>query len=432
MNPLAVVGRAAFAMCGAVGALALFATQAIAGGLRGPFYPRQLVRQMVEIGFFSLPVVGLTAIFTGMVLALQSYTGFSRFEAASAIPTIVVLSMTRELGPVLAGLMVAGRVGAAMAAEIGTMRVTEQIDALTTLSTDPLRYLVFPRLLAGLLMLPLLVLVADVIGVMGGFLVSVYKLGFAPDRVHQPDFQLSRAEDVDFGPGEGRRVRLHRRPDGLLSGLPFARAAPRASVPPPPSAVVTASILILDRQLHGDRAVLQPMSEPAPKIAIRGLTKSFGPKQVLRGVDLDLPAGRSLVVIGGSGTGKSVLIKCVLGLIDAGQRVDPDRRGRGRRRDAGDHGRAAAKFGMLFQGGALFDSLPVWENVAFGLLATNGVDRAEASARRRDPGQVGLGPEVADLMPAELSGGMQKRVGLARAIAHGARDPVLRRADHRT
>ena len=102
-------------------------------------------------------MVGLTAIFTGMVLALQSYTGFSRFEASSAIPTIVVLSMTRELGPVLAGLMVAGRVGASMAAEIGTMRVTEQIDALTTLSTDPLRYLVFPRLVAGLLMLPLLV-----------------------------------------------------------------------------------------------------------------------------------------------------------------------------------------------------------------------------------------------------------------------------------
>ena len=145
---------------------------------------------MVEIGFYSLPVVGLTAIFTGMVLALQSYTGFSRFEASSAIPTIVVLSMTRELGPVLAGLMVAGRVGAAMAAEIGTMRVTEQIDALTTLSTDPLRYLVFPRLLAGLLMLPLLVLVADVIGVMGGFLVSVYKLGFGSDRVHQQDFRL--------------------------------------------------------------------------------------------------------------------------------------------------------------------------------------------------------------------------------------------------
>ncbi len=132
------------------------------------------------MGYYSLPVVGLTAIFTGMVLALQSYTGFSRFNAESAVATVVVLSVTRELGPVIAGLMVAGRVGAAMAAEIGTMRVTDQIDALTTLSTDPLRYLVLPRLLAGLITLPLLVVVADIIGVFGGYLVGTYKLGFNP------------------------------------------------------------------------------------------------------------------------------------------------------------------------------------------------------------------------------------------------------------
>jgi phospholipid/cholesterol/gamma-HCH transport system permease protein len=115
-----------------------------------------------------------------MVLALQSFTGFTRFNAEQVIPNVVVLSITRELGPVLAGLMVAGRIGAAMAAEIGTMRVTDQIDALATLSTNPMRYLVAPRLLAGCLMLPILVLVADIIGVMGGYLVSVYKLGFNP------------------------------------------------------------------------------------------------------------------------------------------------------------------------------------------------------------------------------------------------------------
>jgi phospholipid/cholesterol/gamma-HCH transport system permease protein len=199
MNPLAAVGRVTLALCAAVGEVCLFAGRAIAGGLSGPFYPRQLLRQMLEIGYYSLPVVGLTAIFTGMVLALQSYTGFSRFEASSAIPTIVVLSMTRELGPVLAGLMVAGRVGAAMAAELGTMRVTEQIDALTTLSTDPLCYLVFPRLVAGLLMLPLLVLVADIIGVLGGYLVSVYKLGFGPIEYINRSLQYLQAEDVASG-----------------------------------------------------------------------------------------------------------------------------------------------------------------------------------------------------------------------------------------
>ena len=117
--------------------------------MRPPFYWRLFGRALLEIGYFSLPVVALTAIFTGMVLALQSSTGFARFSAEGAVASVVVLSVTRELGPVLAGLMVAGRVGAAMAAEIGTMRVTDQIDALSTLSTNPMKYLVAPRLLAG-------------------------------------------------------------------------------------------------------------------------------------------------------------------------------------------------------------------------------------------------------------------------------------------
>jgi phospholipid/cholesterol/gamma-HCH transport system permease protein len=134
-----------------------------------------------------------------MVLALQSYTGFSRFAAESAIPAVVVLSITRELGPVLAGLMVAGRVGAAMAAEIGTMRVTEQIDALTTLSTNPFKYLIAPRLIAGALTLPLLVLIADIIGVLGGYLVCVYKLGFNSDAYITNTFDFLQPMDVISG-----------------------------------------------------------------------------------------------------------------------------------------------------------------------------------------------------------------------------------------
>ena len=174
------LGRAFLAGLETMGRLTLFTARAIYYAVQPPYYWRLLLRQMVEIGYYSLPVVGLTAIFTGMVLALQSYTGFTRFNAEAAIPNVVVLSMTRELGPVLAGLMVAGRIGAAIAAEIGTMRVTEQIDALTTLSTNPLKYLVAPRIVAGLLMLPLLVGVADLIGVFGGYIVSIYKLGFNP------------------------------------------------------------------------------------------------------------------------------------------------------------------------------------------------------------------------------------------------------------
>jgi phospholipid/cholesterol/gamma-HCH transport system permease protein len=177
---LAAIGAVFLAFLAATGRLVLFAGLALATLFTPPFYFRTILREMVNIGYFSLPVVGLTAIFTGMVLALQSYTGFSRFAAEGAVATVVVLSVTRELGPVISGLMVAGRVGAAMAAEIGTMRVTDQIDALTTLSADPLRYLVLPRLLAGVITLPMLVLVADIIGVFGGYLIGVYKLDFNP------------------------------------------------------------------------------------------------------------------------------------------------------------------------------------------------------------------------------------------------------------
>ncbi len=153
-------------------------------------------------------------------------------------------------------------------------------------------------------------------------------------------------------------------------------------------------------------------------IRIRGLRKAFGDKVVLDGIDLDVPAGSSLVVIGGSGSGKSVLLKCILGLLDAdagsieidGQDVlRLDRRAREAIR---------ARIGMLFQNGALFDSLPVWENVAFGPLAQRKLDRPAARARAAEVlAQVGLAASVGDLSPAELSGGMQKRVALARAIA---------------
>ena len=196
---LGSIGRAFLDFLAATGSLVNFALLAIWYGVRPPYYPRIILRQMIEIGYYSLPVVGLTALFTGMVLALQTYTGFSRFAAESAIPNVVVLSVTRELGPVIAGLMVAGRIGAAIAAEIGTMRVTDQIDALITLSTNPYKYLIAPRILAGLMTLPLLVLVADVIGVFGGFLVATSKFGFNPAAyIGQTNDYLQR-EDVVSG-----------------------------------------------------------------------------------------------------------------------------------------------------------------------------------------------------------------------------------------
>ncbi len=193
------IGRALFGLCRSVGAITLFGLIGLSHVVRPPFYGRLFLRAFVDFAYFSLPVVALTAVFSGMVIALQSYTGFSRFAAESATAGVVVLSVVRELGPVLAGLMVAGRVGAAMAAELGTMRVTDQIDALTTLSTDPIKYLITPRLLAGILALPLLVLIADILGVMGGFGVSTLKLGFAPIAYIHSTFDFMKTNDVVSG-----------------------------------------------------------------------------------------------------------------------------------------------------------------------------------------------------------------------------------------
>jgi phospholipid/cholesterol/gamma-HCH transport system permease protein len=199
MRALQLIGHVVLDFLATVGRVVLFAGSGLSHCVRPPFYFRNLGRQLIEIGYYSLPVVGLTAIFTGMVLALQSYTGFSRFSAEGAVANVVVVSITRELGPVLAGLMVAGRIGASMAAEIGTMRVTEQIDALSTLSTNPMKFMVAPRLIAGVTMLPLLVVVADIIGVFGGYLVAVYKLGFNPANYLQNTFDALQTEDVVSG-----------------------------------------------------------------------------------------------------------------------------------------------------------------------------------------------------------------------------------------
>lgn len=198
-TPFIALGRLVLSAFRQVGSVVLFALQGLWGLVRPPFYWKIFLGSLVNIGFLSLPVVALTAIFAGGVIALQSYTGFSQYHAQNAIAHIVLLAITRELGPVLAGLMIAGRVGAALSAQIGTMRVTNQIDALATLSTDPIKYLVTPRLLAGTLALPMLVLVADILGVFGGFTVSVAKLGFSPDAYISATLAGLKTSDVTVG-----------------------------------------------------------------------------------------------------------------------------------------------------------------------------------------------------------------------------------------
>ena len=193
---LASIGRSTLQLLAATGRLAMFAANAVSHVFRPPYYPVELGRQLLSIGYFSLPVVGMTALFTGAALALQIWAGGARFNAGTVVPSIVAIGIVRELGPVLGGLMVAGRVSSSIAAEIGTMRVTEQIDALTTLSTDPMKYLVLPRILAGLIAVPALVAVGDVIGIFGGYLIGINRLGFNSGAYIKNTLDFLTATDI--------------------------------------------------------------------------------------------------------------------------------------------------------------------------------------------------------------------------------------------
>ena len=244
LDVLATIGRVLLGACRQTGQITLFGLEGLSHLARPPLYGRLFLRAFLDIGYYSLPVVALTAIFTGMVLALQSATGLSRFNAESAVANLVVLSITRELGPVLAGLMVAGRVGAAMAAELGTMRVTDQIDALTTLSTNPVKYLVTPRLLGGLLALPLLVLVADILGVLGGFVIASVKLGYNAQVYLANTLDFVRTDDVVSGLVKAAVFGLLVTLMGCYHGY-NSRGGAEGVGSATTSAVVSASVLIL-------------------------------------------------------------------------------------------------------------------------------------------------------------------------------------------
>ncbi|WP_410217606.1 MlaE family ABC transporter permease [Paracoccus sp. (in: a-proteobacteria)] len=209
-----------------------------------PFPGPAILRQLIQIGWLSLPVVGLTALFTGAALALQIHSGGERFQAGDVVPAIVAIGMVRELGPVLGGLMVAARVASSIAAEIGTMRVTEQIDALVTLSTDPVRWLVTPRLWAAVLALPALVAVGDIIGIMGGWLVGTLSLGFNSVTYIDNSWAYLEVWDVGSGLIKGAVFGLVVALSGCWFGMRSGRGAAgvgRATT----SAVVVAAVGIL-------------------------------------------------------------------------------------------------------------------------------------------------------------------------------------------
>ncbi|WP_223638249.1 MlaE family ABC transporter permease [Rhodobacter sp. TJ_12] len=241
---LAALGRGTLGGLAGTGRVALYTGAVLGHLLRPPFYRREFFVALMQIGWLSLPVVGLTALFTGAALALQIYAGGARFSAESVVPSIVAIGMVRELGPVLGGLMVAARVASSIAAEIGTMKVTEQIDALVTLSTNPLKYLAVPRVLAATLSVPILVAVGDVIGVMGGWLVGTGRLGFNSATYLRNTWEYLEIWDVGSGLVKGAAFGFIVALMGCYYGMNSGRGAQgvgRATK----SAVVAASVLIL-------------------------------------------------------------------------------------------------------------------------------------------------------------------------------------------
>ncbi len=244
MNPLQPIGRAVLALLAEIGRVSLFLKDAVVQGLTPTYYVRQILEQMWRIGYNSLPVVGLTAFFTGGALALQIYQGSTPGTASTLVPNIVALGITRELGPVLAGLMVAGRVGASIAAELGTMRVTEQIDALVTLSTNAFKYLVGPRLVAAVITLPILVAIGDTIGIMGGYIVGTRSLGLNSYAYLKTTSDFLVLDDVTSGLIKAAFFGLIIAVMGCYHGFNSkggAQGVGRATT----NAVVSASILIL-------------------------------------------------------------------------------------------------------------------------------------------------------------------------------------------
>jgi phospholipid/cholesterol/gamma-HCH transport system permease protein len=244
MSLLAAVGRAVLMLLAAIGRTALFGIETVSHLFRPPWYPREFGHALLQIGYFSLPVVGLTTIFTGGALALQIYAGGARFSAEAVVPQIVAIGMVRELGPVLVGLMIAARVTSSIAAEIATMKVTEQIDALVTLSTHPMKYLTLPRVLAATLVMPLLVAVGDVIGIFGGYVVGVNRLGFNASTYLRNTIDFLEPLDIVSSMSKGAVFGFLAALMGCYYGMQSARGAQGVGSATK-TAVVAASVLIL-------------------------------------------------------------------------------------------------------------------------------------------------------------------------------------------
>ncbi len=244
LKALAFVGKAFLHFLARIGRFSLFFMDVLRAALTRPYYPKEILKTVWSAGYLSLPLVGLTALFAGGALALQIFDGGARFSAQEVMPQIVAIGMVRELGPVLVGLMIAARVTSSFAAEIGTMRVTEQIDALITLSTEPKRYLVVPRVIGLALAAPILVAVGDIIGIFGGFAVATARLDFNAASYLQNTVDFLEPLDVVSSLVKGLAFGLIAALMGCYHGF-TAKSGAAGVGSATKSAVVAASILIL-------------------------------------------------------------------------------------------------------------------------------------------------------------------------------------------
>ncbi len=411
-----------------------------------------LLPNFYQIGVLSLPVVALTGTFIGMVLAVQSYSQFRIVHLETRLGAIINMSLVRELGPVLAATMLAGRVGSAMAAELGTMRVTEQIDALSSMGANPVQYLVVPRFIGCLVLIPTLTIMADFMGVVGGWFYSTQLLGIdnhhywenAQEFVGAFDLFGGVFKSLFFGaaialischrgfhcdPGaEGvgraayRRVRqlVRRDPDaGLFLGhhARFDLLLPLAA-----RDIIAVSTLPLKAK-ESDRNLVE----------VHDLHVQFGRQRVLRGINLDVPRGQTLGLIGESGCGKTVLLKTIIGLVHPTRgEVLFDGVNLAKVGDR-ELTRQRIRFGFLFQQAALFDSMNVEQNVAFPLRQHTKKSSEEIRRIVVDRlAEVGL-PSTAT---CEKAGRAFRRHAETRRPGAGpgarSRDHAVRRADDRT
>ena len=377
---------------------------------------------MEETGLNALPIVGLLSFLVGIVFAYQGADQLREFGAELLTVNLLGIGFLRELGGLLAAIIVAGRSGSAFTAQIGTMKVSEELDAIQISGLNIVEVLVLPRLLGIILTLPLLTFYSNVMGLIGGARHVLSRLGHHPTGLPAPVADRGRRMDVLGRTDQSPGVRLHHRVGRLPSRLPgrtqcvqrrpaYDAGGGRIHLPGH-----CCRCSVLDHLLlAGD---MSDTTSPTPVIHIRGLVTRLGGRILHDHLDLDVFQGEVMGVVGGSGSGKSVLLRSVIGLQrPAGGRIEV--LGQNMADIDGDAlVRMQIRWGVLFQDGALFGDQTVAENVQVPLREHTDLPQPlmdEIASVKLS--MVGLPPDAATKYPAELSGGMRKRAGLARALA---------------